>query len=172
MKKSHYLVLLLLIVSLFTACKKNNTPYAKEYQESYRSWLGFKESSGNSYRYTVYFGSWAGSTSQTVITVKSGKVTRRSYELKIPDQNSNVLILRNKWEEDETTLNTNGYGAAAVTLDAIYEKAKTDWLQERKDATPYLETKNNGMISSCGYSLKNCNDDCFVGINITLIEQL
>lgn len=172
MKRARYLVMLLLTTSLFTACKKSHTPYVHELQDSYRSWTDFKASSGDSYRYTVYTGSWTGSTSQTIITVQSGKVTRRSYEIKTPGPGSNVLVVRDKWEEDELTLNTHTSGADAITLDAIYERAKTEWLIERDDATAYFEAKNNGMISTCGYTPDNCVDDCFRGIHITLIERL
>ena len=69
-------------------------------------------------------------------------------------------------------MNTHVNGGTSLTLDEIYEKARTEWLLKRKDATSYFEAKNDGMISSCGYVNNNCADDCFVGITINLIERL
>ena len=43
---------------------------------------------------------------------------------------------------------------------------------ERNNVTTYLETKNNGMISTCGYVENNCADDCFIGIHINNISLL
>jgi hypothetical protein len=172
MKKSCYLFIFLLTGVLFTACDKDDRVYVGELQKSYQAWINFKASSGNSYRYTVISGSWTGSTSETIITVESGKLKRRSYVLKTPQPNSNTLAVRESWDEDESTLRTHEHGAAALTLDEIYEKAKTEWLLKREDATAYFETKNAGMISSCGYVPDNCADDCFRGIYISSIEKL
>lgn len=36
----------------------------------------------------------------------------------------------------------------------------------------YFETKNNGLISTCGYVENTCADDCFIDITITRIAKL
>lgn len=172
MNRSQYLITFLLAASLFTACKKDNIEYSNDFQKSYRIWTNFKASSGNSYRYTVGSSSWTGLATETIITVESGKVTHRSFVLKTFNQNSSVPVIREQWDEDQTTLNTHANGATAITLDEIYKKAETEWLIKRKDAATYFETKNNGMISSCGYTPDNCADDCFTGIHISSIEKL
>jgi hypothetical protein len=77
------------------------------------------------------------------------------------------------WTENENEINTHReMAAAAITLDEVYEKARTEWLIKRKDVNVYFETKNNGMISSCGYVNKGCMDDCFNGIRIAYIQPL
>jgi len=172
MKISRCIIILLLAGALFTACKKIDMVYEDDFHQSLRTWLNFKATSGDSYRYTVSTGSWSGSATQMAVTVQSGKITHRSYVIKTPQQNSNVLVIREQWEEDESTLNTHVNGGTSLTLDEIYEKARTEWLLKRKDATSYFEAKNDGIISSCGYVNNNCADDCFVGITINLIEKL
>ncbi|WP_442590783.1 hypothetical protein ACSBL2_06095 [Pedobacter sp. AW31-3R] len=172
MKGNRSTLALLLIVTLFASCKKSDIAYENDFDNSYRVWMNFKTSSGNSYRYTVTTGSWTGSTSQTIITVKNGRATGRSYVYKTPvAQNQVELTIREQWDEDLNNLNTHTNGYPTQTLDEIYQRAKSDWLLKREDAKTYLETNNNGMISSAGYVENNCADDCFRGISISSIEK-
>lgn len=79
-----------------------------------------------------------------------------------------------EWTEEnhEVGLRQSTSAALPLTLDEVYDKAQNDWLRKRSDAKTYLETDNGGMISSCGYVIDRCQDDCFVGINISMIEAL
>lgn len=171
MKSSYLLFAFLLLGGLFIACKKSDIEYNSDFRKSQQSWANFKASSGNSYRYVVASGSWVGTASETTITVRSGKVTQRSYILKGRDQ-TNALVVLTEWQEDENSLNSHSGGAASLTLDEVYAKAQSEWLIKRSDATTYFEANNAGMISSCGYVENNCADDCFIGISITSIEKL
>lgn len=75
------------------------------------------------------------------------------------------------WEESEEALGThqNTPAAELLTLDQVYDKARTEWLMSRDNTTTYFENENNGMISLCGYTENNCADDCFIGISISSI---
>lgn len=170
MNRNLYLLIVLLLGSSFISCKKSDISHESDYDKSYKSWVAFKTSSNNSYRYKVSFTSWTGYSTETVITVKAGQVVGRSYVAKTVEHPSNSVLVREEWTEDESTLNTHANGDPSATLDEIYDRAKNQWLLKRKDAEVYLETKNNGMISSCGFVPKNCADDCFRGIHISLIE--
>ena len=172
MNRNHYILIMLLIVGIFTSCKKSDIEYGSDFDKSYKTWLDFKASSHNSYRYKVSFGSWTGYSDETVITVKDGRIVARAYTATMIEHPSNQVTVREEWAEDSKSLNTHINGSATFTLDEIYEKAKTVWLVKRKDAKVYLETKNNGMISSSGYVPDNCADDCFNGITITSIEAI
>lgn len=156
---------------LFSACKKDSIEYDNDFDKSYKAWLNFKESSGNSYHYKMTSGSWTGSTTETVITVTDGKITKRYFKYTSPVANDGAPGRTEEWTEQEGEINTHA-GLEALTLDQVYEKAKTDWLLKRKDASTYFEANNNGMISSCGYVDDNCADDCFNGIRIASVEAL
>ncbi|KAA2243805.1 hypothetical protein F0L74_15125 [Chitinophaga agrisoli] len=173
MKLSIYLFTLLLMGTLFVSCDKSDINYENDFDKSYKAWENFKASSQNSYRYMVVFGSWTGYGTETIITVKNGQVTGRSFVGKgfVNGQNTTPTVVE-EWTEDESSINTHEKGAAAITLDEIYNKAKTDYLLKRDDARTYFETNNNGMISSCGYTPENCADDCFNGVTIQYIEKL
>ncbi|SMD09488.1 hypothetical protein [Pedobacter nyackensis] len=172
MNRNHYLLIILLIASMLTSCKKSDIEYENDFDKSFKTWQAFKTSSNNSYRYKVYFASWVGYSHETTITVKDGKVVERAFIAKSIERPSNQIVVREEWVEDAKTLNTHQNGDATLTLDDLYHKAKTEWLLKRKDADVSLETKNNGMISSCGFVPHNCADDCFSGISITLIEAI
>ncbi|HTI93286.1 MAG TPA: hypothetical protein VL727_21955 [Puia sp.] len=175
MKHTRTLTRLLLICTLLTACNKSNLNFHDEYEKSYNSWLSFKQQHGNSYAYAVAQGSWTGVGSQTIITVKDGKVTQRYFKMSLPPAYQ-VTISADKleWTETESEIDTHpGSGAAGpLTLDQIYEKARTEWLPKKPKTTAYFEAKNDGMISSCGYVNDGCQDDCFIGIGIAFIHSL
>lgn len=175
MKRNYSLLLLMMLtaVTVLTSCKKNNIEHKNDFDRSHDSWLSFKQSSNNSYSYKVSSGSWTGTSSETVITIKDGKVTNRSYIYKIPGKTPGTEpVVMEEWQEDQNKLNTHSAGAPTLTLDEVYQKAKTEWLLKRKDAETFFEAKNNGMISTCGYTQNGCQDDCFNGITIASITKL
>lgn len=76
-----------------------------------------------------------------------------------------------EWEESGADLGTHTDTPAAqlLTLDQVYEKAGSEWLNKGKGFKTYLETEHAGLLSLCGYVPDNCADDCFVGIDIRSI---
>jgi len=175
MKHSGTLTRLLLICTLLAACKKSNLNFQDDFEKSYHTWLDFKQKYANWYDYEVVTSSWTGVSSQTIITVKDGKVVQRYFKLFVPT-GYQVTIPPDKmeWTETESQIDThpNGGAAAPLTLDQVYEKARTEWLPKRANAKTYFEAKNDGMISSCGYVEDGCQDDCFIGITIAFIHTL
>ncbi|MEL1252505.1 hypothetical protein AAEO57_01850 [Flavobacterium sp. DGU38] len=172
MKTKIYFIALILITSLMSSCSADDElNYENDFGKSQKAWLHFKQSSANSYQYVVPAGSvflaygW-----ETTITVSKGKIIQRYFKYtgnteSIPD---NVPL---EWTEGENEINTHQSGAAALTLDEIYNKAEKEWLIKREGATVYFEAKNNGLISSCGYLPEGCMDDCFFGIRIKSIQS-
>ncbi|MET4137699.1 hypothetical protein [Pedobacter sp. UYP1] len=174
MTRNNALILLFmfLTITVFISCKKS-IDHKNDFDRSHDSWMSFKKSSYNSYNYKVSSESWTGTSAETLITVKDGKVTNRSYVYKIPgEKQGSQPVVKEEWQEDQGKLNTHSAGAPTLTLDDVYQKAKTEWLLKRKDAETYFEAKNNGMISTCGYVNNGCQDDCFNGIKIISILKL
>ena len=173
MKKIQCYYALLLIGILLTSCEKSNLNYENSFESSYQEWLSFKQTSGNSYHYVVTGGSVFDPGWQTDITVTQGKVTQRHFKFTSVTGLGNIPAEALEWTENENEINSHTTsGADALTLDQVYEKARSEWLIKRKDAKAYFETNNNGLISTCGYVPDGCMDDCFVGINIAAIGSL
>lgn len=78
------------------------------------------------------------------------------------------------WVEEASGIGTHKNTAASpyLTLDAVYEEAKNEWLKKRENAETIFETGSDGLISTCGYTINGCQDDCFTGIRIVRIEAL
>ncbi len=98
------------------------------------------------------------------------KVTAAQFAERYGRELEDVL----EWSEEEGDLGKSVETPASslMTLDEVYDKAKNVWLRKRENAKVIFETKNNGLISSCGYINDGCQDDCFSGIGISSIEAL
>ena len=171
MKNKICLIALFLIGTIFYACDSDKIEYKSEFKTSEKIWLSFKETSNNSYKYTVVSSSWVGLTSETTITVINGVIVQRDFKYTFLAEDIADLIPEDEqeWTETENEIGTNQNGAEPLTLDEIYSKARNEWLKDRSGATTYFETENDGMISVCGYVENNCADDCFIGIRISNI---
>ena len=173
MKNKIYLIALLLIGSSLSSCDSDDLEYQDKFETSQKTWLDFKESSNDSYKYTVTNSSWVGFSWETTITVENGIVIQRDFEYTSIEGLSNDIQQNElQWTETGSEIGAHENGAEPITLDEIYDKAQKDWLIKRNNATTYFETKNNGMISTCGYVDNQCADDCFVGVKINNIETL
>ncbi|MCF3111162.1 hypothetical protein LL912_20405 [Niabella sp. CC-SYL272] len=169
MKYQFLLMITMLIICL--SCKK--AVFEDDYQQSYRTWLSFRDNSRNQYQYTKVFSSWSGSKTEYTITVKNGAVIRQEYKGFIMNYDIHQQELKETWIETTDNINTHHPYETALTLDKVYIKAKNEWLKVNPDENHiYFETQNRGMISSCGFVPKGCQDDCFQGIRITDIRSI
>lgn len=154
---------------VFSACSSDDDfEHEDNFKKSRNAWTDFKKQSNNSYKYVVVGSTWIGYSWETGITVKDGKVVERDFKTFKDGKEEG------SWIELEAELNNHVEtpAAATITLDEVYQKAQTDWLKTRKNTETFFETKNNGMISTCGYTENGCADDCFRGIYIKSIEVL
>jgi len=173
MRRTLQLLLAVTIVTiLFTACKKDEISNKDQYQDSYKKFTAFKTSFSNSYHYTAYSGSVFGASASTTIYVVDGKVIGRDYkEYRRSGNGSSDNVLVDGWNESENDIGSHKNGQDALTLDQIYDKAKNVWLKaDKKSNDISFEVDANGLIASCGYVPKGCQDDCFIGITITSIN--
>lgn len=171
-QKLFYLILLAITLTSY-ACSRDDFEYEGRFKESKKALADFKTRSGNSYKYVVSGYSWIGISWETTITVLNGKVVQRYFKYtEIRENMKESFTQELEWTEGENELNTHTdpSAAAVMTLDEVYDKAQQDWLLKRADTETFFETKNNGLISSCGYVHKDCADDCFRGITIKSID--
>jgi len=169
MNKIYYL--LLMVTLIFASCKKDEG-VTGNYSTSYKAWTKFKSSVNNSYEYAVTSASWTGYATETIITVKDGKVVQRAFLAKTINGSTGATTIVKQWTEHSTTLNTHNEGAETLTMDEVYIKAKAEWLVSSKNTDRYFETNNQGMLSTAGYTEKGCMDDCFNGIKISFIRKI
>lgn len=176
MNKKTYSIILFLASILISSCESNDFYFQSDFEKSQEIWLDFKELSGNSYKYVVTGGSVFTSFGwETTITVLNGVITERHFKYTSGAEDT-IPEDELEWTENETQINSEEHQHTsafyALTLDEIYTKAQQEWLIKRKDATSYFESENNGLISTCGYVVNGCMDDCFSGITIKSIVAL
>jgi len=172
MKRYVYFLMLVLAGVALVRCDKEEIRYEDDFDRSFAKWVDFKASTGNSYTYVVNNSSWVGVSWQTSIKVTHGVVTQRSFKLSLAPGVENFPLENREWTEEGNELNShpNSGAAETLTLDQIYEKARTEWLVKREKATFYFEAKNDGMLSECGFVPDGCMDDCYTGIHIGCIK--
>lgn len=167
------IALLLIGCVIFSCSTDDDFDYQNEFENSKEIWLDFKEKAGNSYKYTVSSGTWAGSSWETTISVSKGVIIQRSFKYtRTEGLSEDIPEEELEWTEGKDEIGTHKNGASPITMDEIYDKARRDWLVKRENTQTYFEAENNGLISTCGYRDKDCVDDCFIGINISNIEAL
>lgn len=177
MKTKVFFTVLFVIGMVCYSCNDESFSHENDFEKSYDLWLKFKAESNDSYIYTTMNSSWSGHRWETTITVASGEIIRREFiltYLKADAENDGEVIIEviREWVEEKDELNTHDEGMSLMTLDEVYDKAKKEWLQKRKGAEVFFETKNNGLMSLCGYVENGCMDDCFIGISIEEIKTL
>lgn len=173
MKLKKYFIFLFLISNMFYACDSDDLDFQNKYEKSKSVWLEFKESSNNSYEYTVISSSWTGDSWQTTIRVENGIVTQRNFVFSPTEELlAELSDSELKWTETDDEIGTHNNGASPITLDEVYKLAQQEWLIKRNNAETYFKADNNGMISSCGYTDYQCVDDCFRGIRISSISEI
>nr|WP_294950558.1 hypothetical protein [uncultured Mucilaginibacter sp.] len=161
----HLSFILLIVVLGISACEKETV--SPGYDDSYSAWLSFKKSSGNSYSYVTYYGSWTGSYAESKITVQKGKVVARNFLFMRPAAVQGGTDTLKNWSESGSTLNSHTDGFEGLTLDEVYLKARNEWLKVDKAKNDiFFQANNNGLISLAGYVPKGCQDDCLIGIHV------
>jgi hypothetical protein len=168
------LFVFLSVLILVTSCKKENIAKESAFNKSYNAWLSYKSKVNNSYTYTTIRGSWTGYGVEIKTAVTKGEIILRDFSSFHYNPNTADKIIIKEWHEDAEHINTHGDEAGdPLTLDGVYQKSRTVWLKaDNKTNDIYFEANNNGMISSCGFVPKGCQDDCFNGINIATITSL
>lgn len=167
----------LLFISLFTiaSCSKDSSSPSNKLNDSLNSWVSFKARVSNSYTYTVMrYAKESVTNYETRITVVNGSVIARTlyYHETNVQISGNTNKVTKQWEEDASNVGSHQDGAEAITLDEVYNRAKTSWLNvDAKTNEVLLETDNDGMISTAVSRPKDCQC-AMTGIYITAITPL
>lgn len=166
-------LLIITVALLFLSCESTTneaivSTTGVSYQQSITNWANSKKQNRNSYTYEASTVSWTGNRTTTQIKVLNDKVIARNYESFTIDSKNNKVI-GSSYTENESNLGSNENGAKPVTIEEVYNNCYKDYLSvDTKNNILQFTTDVNGIISACGYTIKNCQDDCFIGIHIVL----
>jgi hypothetical protein len=139
------------------------------YKQSLKNWSALKVANGNSYTYSTSFASWTGYGSVTTLNIEKGIVISRTYEAYRYERGTKTIT--DTYSEGVGDLGTHDRGHPLLTIDDLYHSCAKEYLiADRDDNTVYFETGEAGLMASCGYVPKYCQDDCFRGVSINFVE--
>ena len=174
-----------LMVLLFTCCQlqlvaADAEDASAKLAKSLETWEQAKQKCHGNYSYTVRWQSFVGFGHETTVVVKGNKVAERRYrEFKAParrpaPKNPNVKPKPPEplWVEKGKELGSHKKGAAAKTLDQLYQEAAA--VAKRKlpaNERRYLIFNKQGLLLSCFTVDTRIADDAPTkGVNITRIQ--
>ena len=141
------------------------------YTQSRKLWIKLRTAHKNTYRYSILELSVSNYGSETTITVEKGKVTAREYEYFAISEVDGSRIVISTYSEEKKDLSTHSEGAPPVTIEDLYDTCLGEYLSVDPDGnTIYFDTNDAGVISLCGYVPNLCQDDCFVGFDISFFS--
>jgi len=155
----------------------NPTDEQAQLQKSLQTWQTLKAECGGNYAYKVSWSSWVGFGHETEVVVRNNRVAERRYRewsgQPVPVEPGEPPKPEGEtWTEQGEQLGSHPKGAAAKTLDQLYEEAakvlaKTLAPHERL----YLGFDNQGLLKSCFYVDTRIADDApQTGVVINSIE--
>lgn len=146
------------------------------YQGSLEQWNEDKKAHNNSYQFSLMRSSAEGNyTYTTTIVVTQGKITNRQYEeleYTYDDDGNWVSKIKKTWSEEKDKIGTNSDGFKAQTFDDLYASCQDYIKADLSEYYVFLDTGYYGLISVCGTSKIDCQDDCFEGYSVSNFEWL
>lgn len=141
---------------------------------SLERWKELKQMNGTSYSYDVKTNSFSGFGSITTIIVTNNVITKRTYEsYRLFDNDFKPLsfeerIIQETFIETTEELNSNTLGAKTATIDELYKSCINKYLKvdPNKNIITF-KIFNTGLMSTCSYFPKDCQDDCTIGVSIS-----
>lgn len=169
----YMLVLTFLLFGALTSCKDDVVHPA--FRQSLNSWQYYKKTNNDTYRYTQVISTSVfntnGGGAEIRVRVSNGIITQRDFTRFEIKAGTKERVIIEEWRETGAQVNTNADVPKSLTFDEIYDKAEHEWLnKDEKENTIIFETNVDGLILNCGYVPKGCQDDCFTGINIKVVN--
>jgi len=135
------------------------------FDQSISAWKNLKKTQGTSYNYTTETVSWTGFGTSTTIKIKNNSIVSRTY--KEFNRDGDAVTITDSYTENTSQLGTHTKGAPLYTIDELYDSCISDYLNVSSTTnTLVFETTKNGILTHCGYTPKNCADDCYNGFSI------
>jgi len=145
---------------------------AAKLETSLKSWQQAKAQCKGNYTYQVRWSSFAGVGGETVIVVRGNQVTERRYQEFASPQAPVAGAKPAGWTEKGDDIGSHKQGAAAKTLDELYEEAakivKAELAPHEKR---YVRLNEDGLLLACfSVDTRIADDAPIQGVRITSIE--
>ena len=166
----------LLTLAILMSCDTETPAWQRKgesnisYTESLATWRDLRDQHGNDYVYQTYTSSWIGVQTTTTLTVTDGVVVRRDYERQMRND-AGQYELTLSYSETSGDVGSHEEGAEPVTIDKLYQTCVGKYLNVDENRNQiYFDTEETGIMTNCGYTPDNCQDDCYTGFRIEFLE--
>ena len=169
--KNIYLLSVFYCLGLMASACGTSNPMFDESREALQR---FKETSNNSYTYVTSYSSWIGYYSETTVVVQKGQVQEQTFlseDWSSCDTGPCEAVVLESWTESKDDLGSHNDGEIPALLEALYDHCETAVLT--KDPDEYnidLKFDDNGILKTCVYSEKHCQDDCGSGPHLRSVN--
>ncbi|VEN73518.1 putative serine protease inhibitor [Candidatus Desulfarcum epimagneticum] len=148
---------------------KMNESIIEKIEKSEKKWRELKKKWRGNYSYKKRFSSWTGFGNETTIVVRNNRVEERHYR---EWRGDSAAPEGEKWVEKGPRAGSHKKGAKALTLDALYQKAKA---VAGKAPGPhekmYVRFDRRGLLNACFYINVRIMDDApGEGVDIAAIK--
>lgn len=158
-----------LVLCLLTGCGR--APESGALDSSLSTFTRAKAQSAGSYSYDVPFGSYFGGGSDTKLVVKGERVVERSFTMTMAPGAPAGLGASESYDETGAAVGSHSDGAAAVRLEDLYAKCEDEVItQDRSKNDVFVTFGKDGILETCVYVPKGCQDDCSFGVEIREVK--
>ena len=139
--------------------------------KSRASWNSARDAAHGDYIYEVLRTTFIGGSSTTRISVAGNRVTKREYQAAIGGGPGIENPVATDWVETGIEVGTHLDGEPPVTIDALYDRCRDDVLpRDRASNDITLVFRADGILDTCVYTPRGCQDDCASGVWVSTLE--
>jgi len=141
--------------------------------KSRATWTTARDAAHGDYIYEVLRTTFIGGVYTTRISVGDNRVTKREYQAAIGGDGIENPVATDWVETGVDQVGTHPEGAPAVTIDELYTRCQDDVLtRDRSSNDITLLFRPDGILDTCAYTPRGCQDDCATGVWVSTLEFL
>lgn len=145
-----------------------NQELNNKFSKSAYAWDRLSTKHGNSYEYVIEEKSNSGYENKLIVTVTIGRVSKREFWETKKNDDGTYGPMEIVYRENPRTVGHFKQGLRPTTYERFYINCATKSLVVDETKNNILfETNEDDIITACGYTPHNCEDDCFKGIMIS-----
>jgi len=161
------LMLVSIAVSAASCGKSSDDKMDTQLQVAEATWASAKPSCAD-YHYAAQSSSVFGSRSTTTIEISGGQPVRRSFVGSGYGSSGTDAAPAETWDESSAAeVGTHTDGAPALTVEQLFASCESSLSQDPTQNTLTLVVGTDGVPTACGYTPKNCVDDCYNGFRLS-----
>jgi hypothetical protein len=139
--------------------------------KSRAAWTTARDAAHGDYIYEVLRTTFIGGAYTTRISVADNRVTKREYQAAIGGAGIETPVTTDWVETGAGEVGTHPEGAPAVTIDELYDRCRDDVLpRDRGSNDLTLLFRADGILDTCAYTPRGCQDDCSMGVWVSTLE--